>query len=301
MTKPRLSHPLRHSVASSPVHLNQVHVSHHSKGMTRPFPRCVHFSHIEFFDTPRVGLFKSVDKMSKATRRSSSDRPHGTSLEIVEECYRALRRAVELSEELALGTDAVVAACQKSPRSKVCRVQPDAWLIDTGSGHDLVDFAFVLDSAQLIEPANSNIVLHTANGECMPNGSIIMDIKPLSETSSALVLENTPNVLGVGLRCMEYGYSFHWPCGQVPYLITPDGFQVDCEVESNVHTLPTTHEFPKGFAAPAPKIRLEEALSRSNEPPAGGRNVPASGGGLIIPPVRAMPLQAGLLSQQLWL
>ena len=110
--------------------------------------------------------------MSKATRRASSDRLHGMSLEIVEECYRALRRAVELSEELALGTDVVVAACQKSPRSKVCRVQPDAWLVDTGSGHDLVDFGLVLDSAQLIEPANSNILLHTANGECRLDGSI---------------------------------------------------------------------------------------------------------------------------------
>ena len=61
-----------------------------------------------------------------------------------------------------------------------------------------MDFAFVLDSAQLIEPASSNIVLHTASGECRPNGSIIMDTKPLNETSSALVLENTPNVLSVG-------------------------------------------------------------------------------------------------------
>ena len=50
-------------------------------------------------------------------------------------------------------------------------------------------------------------MLHTANGECRPNGSIIMDIKVLNETSSAVVLENTPDFLSVGLRCMEYGYS----------------------------------------------------------------------------------------------
>ena len=138
------------------------------------------------------GLSKPVNRESKAAKRTSSDRPHGTTLDTVEECYRALGRAVELSEELALGTDVVVAAYPKSPRSKVCKVQPDAWLINTGSGHDLVDFALVLDSAQLIEPASSNILLHTANGECRPNGSIVMDIKPLNETSSALVLENTP-------------------------------------------------------------------------------------------------------------
>ena len=218
--------------------------------------------------------------MSKATRRLSSDRPRGTSLEIVQECCRALRRAVEPSEKLVLGTDVVVAACPKSPRSKACRVQPDAWLIDTGSGHDLVDFALVPDSAQLIEPANSNIVPRTANSGCRPNGSIIMDIKPLKETSSALVLENTPNVLSVGLRCMGYGYSFHWPCGQVP-----------CQRHtSSAMDLPFLPH----------KTRLE-ALSRPDEPPAGGCDAPASGGGLMItPPVGAKPLQAGLQSQILW-
>ena len=133
-----------------------------------------------------------------------------------------------------------MAACPKSPRSKICKVQPEAWLIDIGSGHDLVDFALVLDSAQLIEPAHSNILLHTANGECRPNGSIAMDVGPFNETSSALVLENTPDVLSVGLRCMEYGYSFHWSCGHAPYLITPDGFHVDCIVENNVPVLPTS-------------------------------------------------------------
>ena len=279
MTKPRLSHPPRSSVVSSPAHLNQVNVNSHLKGETRPFPRCIHFSHIEVFDIPRVGSSMPVNKMSKASRRASSDRPHGTSLDTVEECYRALRRAVELSEELALGTDVVVAACPKSPRSKVCKVRPEAWLIDTGSGHDLVDFALVLDSAQLIEPANSNILLHTANGECRPNGSITMDIKPLNETSSVLVLGNPPNVLRVGLRCMEYGYSFHWPRGQVPYLVTPGGFQVDCAVENNVPIQPTTHEFPNGFAVPAPKTRLEEALSRSNTLLASGCDAPARGEG----------------------
>ena len=86
---------------------------------------------------------------------------------------------------------------------RVCKVQPDAWLVDTGSGHDLVDFALVLDSMQLIDTSHQSVVLYTANGECRPTGSIVMDIKPLGETSSALVLENTPNVLSVGLRCME--------------------------------------------------------------------------------------------------
>ena len=125
---------------------------------------------------------------------------------------------------LALTSSLPLVRSHPDPRLAECN-RTRGYVIDTGSGHDLVDFALVLDSAQLIEPASSNIVLHTANGECRPIGSIIMDIKPLNETSSVLVLENTPNVLSVGLRCMEYGYSFHWPSGQVPYLVTPTGFR----------------------------------------------------------------------------
>ena len=106
----------------------------------------VKFCHIEICDITLIGLYKPVDKMSNATRRLFPDRPHGTSLEIVEECYGALRRAAELSDELALGTDVVVGACPKSLTSKVCKV-PDACLVATGSGHDLVDFVLVLDSA----------------------------------------------------------------------------------------------------------------------------------------------------------
>ena len=177
MTTSLLSHS-HHPIAASPrVHVNQVLPSCGHHGTTKHFPRCIHFSHIEIFDIPSVGLAKPVDRSSKATRRSNGARLHGTSLDPIEECYRALRRAVELSDELALGSEVVVAACPRSPRSRVCKVQPDAWLVDTGSGHDLVDFALVLDSMQLIDTSHQNIVLHTANGECRPAGSIVMDTR----------------------------------------------------------------------------------------------------------------------------
>ena len=101
-------------------------------------------------------------------------------------------------------------------------------------------------------------------------------ISSLSTKLFAMVFGNTPNVLRVGPRCTGYGYSFHWPCGQAPYLVTPDGFQVDYLVENNVPILPTSHEVPKQFAVPAPKTRLE-VLSRPNDPPAGGCNALACG------------------------
>ena len=130
MTKSWLSQAPRFSAAFPPVHLNQVSVRTHLKGEARPFLRCIcTFHHIEAFDIPRVGSSKPVDRMSKATKRSSSDRPHGTTLGIVEECYQALGRAVELSGELALGSDVVVVACPKSPGLRSVRFNPRRGLL----------------------------------------------------------------------------------------------------------------------------------------------------------------------------
>ena len=111
--------------------------------------------------------------------------------------------------------------------------------MDTGSGHDLVDLALVMQSARIINTDHQNLTLMTANGECRPPGSIPIRVEALGETTNALVLENTPNVISVGLRCMEYGYGFHWPPAETPYWITPDGREILCRVENNVPLLPS--------------------------------------------------------------
>ena len=281
MTKPRLSHPPRPSVVSSPVHLNQVDVQHHPKGVTRPFPRCIHFSHIEVFDISRVGLSKPVNRESKAAKRASSDRPHGTTLDIVEECYRALRRAVGLSEELALGTDVVVAACPKSPRSKVCKVQPNSWLIDTGSGHDLVDFVFFfLDSAQLIGPANSATSCFTL--QTMSAGRMGPSLWTLSLFTKLLrhwSLRTPLMFLALGsdawsMVTVFIGLADKFPAWS-PLMVSRSSvwWRTTC-LPCLRHT-----NSPKDSLCLPPKTRLEEALSRPNEPPASGCNAPASGGG----------------------
>ena len=39
-----------------------------------------------------------------------------------------------------------------------------------------------------------------------------------------MILKSTPAVLSVGRRCVEEGYSFHWPAfSNEPYMIAPDG------------------------------------------------------------------------------
>ena len=131
---------------------------------------------------------------------------------------------------------------------------------------------------QLIDTSHQSIVLHTANGECRPAGSIVMDIKPLGETSSALVLENTPNVLSVGLRCVGYGYSFHWPNAQDPYWVTPDGDEISCAVEHNVPFLVASHDAPK-LAAPASLLASDADTVCDDAAFVGERQAPAYEGG----------------------
>ena len=51
-------------------------------------------------------------------------------------------------------------------------------------------------------------------------------------------MESCPAVLSVGRRCVDFGYSFHWPAGGAPYLVRPDGARVELEVEGYVPYLP---------------------------------------------------------------
>ena len=203
------------------------------KSWSKSFPKQVTFSIVEVY--PIEWSNKGFPaKSGNSIRGTYPSEGHGTLLDPSEEYYKAIRRAVELSSELANGTTVIVGACPKSPRSSICKVQPTEWLVDTGSGHDLIDLALVMRNADLINTDHQNLTLSTANGECKPAGSIAMRIEALGEVSSALVLENTPNVLSVGLRCMDYGYAFHWPSGRFPYWVTPEGKHVPCRVENNV-------------------------------------------------------------------
>ena len=43
-----------------------------------------------------------------------------------------------------------------------------------------------------------------------------------------------PAVCSVGKKCMEQGFSFHWPTGEAPYFICPNGQKVQCPLRGNV-------------------------------------------------------------------
>ena len=66
-----------------------------------------------------------------------------------------------------------------------------------------------------------------------------------------MVLEKTPAVLSIGRRCMVDGYSFHWQKFKNPYLISPNGYKIELEVENFCPYL-------REYYATAPAVEQEE-------------------------------------------
>ena len=61
-----------------------------------------------------------------------------------------------------------------------------------------------------------------------------IDIGTFDVTSHAYVLDDTPSVMSLGKRCMEEGYSFVWPSGQMPFMITKIGERIDLTIHDNI-------------------------------------------------------------------
>ena len=73
------------------------------------------------------------------------------------------------------------------------------------------------------------------------------------------VLDETPDVLSIGMRCVEHGWSFWWPPKSVhPILTPPTGEEIVLSVHGNIPCILEGEE-PCAAAAPA-KVTL---LTRS--------------------------------------
>jgi len=109
---------------------------------SNPFPKQIAFALVAVYSIGWSNRGTPAGR-DRGARRANSNQEHGTHFDPCEEYFKAIR-------ELAIGSTVVVAACPKSPRSSVCRVQPSEWLVDAGPGHDLVDLALVMRCAHLI-------------------------------------------------------------------------------------------------------------------------------------------------------
>ena len=122
------------------------------------------------------------------------------------------------------------------------------------------------------------LVLMTAGGLVNVDKTADIYVKELDERIQPLVLKSTPAVLSVGMRCMKMGYAFHWPAGETPYFITPNGSRVDLKVRGLVPYLPVHPT----------KSKMGEEEKVATPSPA----EPAGDGPVVKPPKRDLKKEA---------
>ena len=103
--------------------------------------------------------------------------------------------------------------------------EPFRWLLDTGSGIDLMSKKKLSnDDKKHVHWATSIITLLTANGKKQVDKAVKMMCSAMHEVIDPLLLDDTPPVLSIGRRCEKYGYQFHWDAySNKPYLVKPNG------------------------------------------------------------------------------
>ena len=107
------------------------------------------------------------------------------------------------------------------------------FILDSGSGHDLIS-ARKAERMNLKQRTCDPIMFHTANGSTATQTEAEIDLGTFDMTSHAYVLDDTPSVMSLGKRCMEEGYSFVWPSGKMPFMITKDGERIDLTIHDNI-------------------------------------------------------------------
>ena len=107
------------------------------------------------------------------------------------------------------------------------------FILDSGSGHDLISARKAERMNLKIRPCDP-IMFHTANGSTATHTKAEIDLGTFDLTSQAYVLDDTPSVMSLGKRCMEEGYSFIWPSGKMPFMITKNGERIDLTIHDNI-------------------------------------------------------------------
>ena len=169
----------------------------------------------------------------------------------LKESRRARKEAVDLARALGTSYDPPPRKGISAAAAPSNPCGPERWLVDTGSAFDLIGKQDVPEwCVMLATPTDGTVELSTANGRMAVTKEVLMQVGSFQQHVTPLLLESSPPVLSVGKRCMEEGYSCHWPAGRRPYLVSPDGTKHMLEVDNMV---PYLNDMPTSdYACPAP-------------------------------------------------
>ena len=127
------------------------------------------------------------------------------------------------------------AATRKAQPAKATgKASVELWLVDTGCGSDLIEKYEVRNLKSFVTRAAKPITFVTANGRTSANDVARLFVEEFGHEIRPYILDSTPAVVSVGLRCMKLGYSFIWPARGHPYFILPNGNLVYLEVLGDI-------------------------------------------------------------------
>ena len=101
----------------------------------------------------------------------------------------------------------------------------------------------MLHSGEVSQSSNPASLL-TANGVFQATDQAKVNAPILGADIRPHVLDGSPAVVSVGQRCIDAGWSFHWPAFSRPYFKKPDGTKVKLEVDDYVPYLPSSTGVP---------------------------------------------------------
>jgi hypothetical protein len=143
------------------------------------------------------------------------------------------------------------------------------WLCDTGCPFDLIGQPSIpLNSRSNAIKAKQAVTMETANGTISCDRVLQMQIIPFNENIEPYILEDSPDVLSIGRRCVDEGFSFHWEAGSLaPYFVDQFGKRITLETEAYVPYLPDSHNLlSDGQAEALGHCETSESESENDEP-----------------------------------
>jgi hypothetical protein len=91
------------------------------------------------------------------------------------------------------------------PAKATGKASVDLWLVDTGCGSDLIEKCEIRNLKPFVARAAKSITFHTANGPTTATEIVRLFVEEFGEEIKPYILDSTPAVVSVGLRCMKLG------------------------------------------------------------------------------------------------
>ena len=110
------------------------------------------------------------------------------------------------------------------------------FIMDTGCGYDLISQRKARELDLHTYEGDDKMVFMTANGITETKEVAKCSVDSFTEEAKPFVLEQSPAVFSVGMRCMKLGYTLVWPPKDQPFMhmINPVGKRIELHSKDDI-------------------------------------------------------------------